>query len=210
MVFPMSSADISPPCFRLDFGELDFGWLEIDLKIGGFLLRDRVSTVFCDPPGEWISACLDLCEQAGNPLQAPAPLEKPRAHEITLHHEPATHTLFLRDVSPWSALPEARVRIEIEYRPEGIVRDDAARAPDRSWSEVEFALIDVAREVCRAGRALFRRHGFARYHRHGMSGREFPAGALVRLHGEIYPAAELVVFPDEIALLRAEMIPASR
>lgn len=190
--------------FRLRLGPLEWGWQELDIEVGSFRWSGKVSTCFGSPANTWVEACHQL---AYDSLHLERGIEaRATAAAVEHHHEPAGHTFTLTELLPFRPLPEVRLRIGVEWRDDLLSRDGAAAAPGEVWPDAECSLLEVTREVCRAARSLFRRHGLAHYHRHAQCEREFPAGLLLRLHEMAYPAEALAAFPDEFSVLRAELL----
>ncbi len=194
--------------FRLRFGPLEWGWLETEIVVGDFRWSGSLSTSFGSPVNQWVHACHVLIDDALHLERSGVDaLDMPSRAEVRHHHEPAGHVFTLTELRPFRPLPEARVRIEAALLEDILTRDGATAAPIKTWPAADFALLDVAREVCRAARSVLRRHGFACYHRHAMGGQEFPAGELLRLQTCLYPPEALATLPDEFSLLRADGFP---
>lgn len=194
----------TPASFRLRFGPLEWGWLPTEITFGTFRCDYAVSTCFDCPVNQWVHACHELAYDSLHLSRSG--LDSPSCVEIRHHYEPHGHSFTLTEQRPFRPLPKARVSIEVSLRDDIIGREGASAPPLQTWPAMDFALLEVAREVCRAARGVFRRHGFAYYHRHAMREQEFPAGELLRLHEYVYPPAALATFGDEWSVLSAEQI----
>ncbi len=185
--------------FRLEYGEIDVGWLDVRVVLGGREVRTQASYL-SEPLTEWIEAALKMARARENPIRSGAP----ETWEVDLIEEPACHRFTL-------CWPEKLWRGEV-FHPTDPVRiaqawrSDGGRSPATiTHPAVAVPWVAMAVEICRASRELYRRYGMRRYFETWCA-KEFAAGRLLQLHGLVYGDAVFARYRCEHDLLMATEI----
>ncbi len=148
-----------------------------------------------EPLADWITVCLDLKHYATSNYLTPA---TPAQNHVDWNNEPSVHRFILE-----SSGTSPAVKISCIWASDPPADRWEHHDEDCGWIVIPWA--DLAAEICRAARVVYRRYGLRRYSSEWINA-EFPAGKLLELHALRYGEGLFARFPTEHELLSCEHI----